>query len=1040
MEEKLQQLKESMSKEKEERGHSSDFRWKSGQCGPLNSNASTDSAKRNKENILQKLSAGKVKIRVLKDEPLTAPAQPLPPAPPPTIGLRSTRKHRLRGTACGQCEVKSAGLMCAECTENYCVGCFTRFHQKGALKLHRIIPIQLDLQTHVSTPDVVSCFQKDLDSHPRTLISPKPSSESKPGHTITPTASTRPGEQSPQKGAEVAETQVLRGNDGEQKRAETIGEGPERKDQRGLPSGLLRGEYNEEESARSFLEALRQWRGEKNDGAGKPMSEGAMWTPVLPVSVSAMATQTDLAPDRGAERRVGGGMEPRERSLPYMDRLLLKKHRRSPIEMCLSLACDTNLSTSTEEETASELTAQEEDFRHYCASLFAVPVSSSWTEITRPESCLVIEALDESDGGYIDILSAAEKETDNNRKKASLSKKVPSAQQVLGKGRALAPRTAATSGGSSRASSPRPTQSSRESRSPSQLRATQQQLRLSESQTSQPQHEQKASSKSKPSACPTAGSPRTTKTSIRTPTSASKKPNCSPAVHKSKPICGSPQLLSSPSLSLSQTKIPESSRTPDVSPPASAATPVPEEHMSPSLSSSFSLRSTFTVSPSGSIESTFLPRVDQLTPLPKVSDSSLLLEQSQSTQLFPECIPSPKLSPSPPSNLEPSRRSQRSFCDLESLRAHSQLQLPMLLRSASPNPPSKSLEPSSSVKCPSSLSLFNDSPADENPPSAVKTEEEEDLSADSGDEMSSDSLGLASQDSSGEEAQVYGRLTRGRSREEARGNLAISHLGDPFVPAGAEIEKDLSTDEQEQLSEPSMVLHKQSAGSGSEQFCDLDWSLPPGLDTSSGHSDTPEHTHCDTPHACQTSPNDLNPTGSEAYWPSGTFTDEHLLLRMKDTQPRRIQIHSTTPTRRGETPANELGTSGSNQSGRSTPSPSPSPASSSQSRTSLGQRPAVRPLSRAAQEIMEICSVDEMGCEDPDLDSDATAHTLSELDEELRLMAEETGKQASVYHAGSGGSQDHLGNHHFTRGRVTQEQKDEEEAERREQESVLSLP
>lgn len=41
--------------------------------------------------------------------------------------------------------------------------------------------------------------------------------------------------------------------------------------------------------------------------------------------------------------------------------------------------------------------AQEEDFRRYCASLFAVPVSSARTEpeITTPESCLTIEVLDE---------------------------------------------------------------------------------------------------------------------------------------------------------------------------------------------------------------------------------------------------------------------------------------------------------------------------------------------------------------------------------------------------------------------------------------------------------------------------------------------------------------------------------------------------------------------------------------------------------------------------------------------------------------------
>lgn len=41
--------------------------------------------------------------------------------------------------------------------------------------------------------------------------------------------------------------------------------------------------------------------------------------------------------------------------------------------------------------------AQEEDFRRYCASLFAVPVSRGRAEpqITTPESCLVIEVLDE---------------------------------------------------------------------------------------------------------------------------------------------------------------------------------------------------------------------------------------------------------------------------------------------------------------------------------------------------------------------------------------------------------------------------------------------------------------------------------------------------------------------------------------------------------------------------------------------------------------------------------------------------------------------
>lgn len=39
---------------------------------------------------------------------------PQPPSLPPAIGHRTTRKNRLRGTICGQCEVKTAGVVCAQ--------------------------------------------------------------------------------------------------------------------------------------------------------------------------------------------------------------------------------------------------------------------------------------------------------------------------------------------------------------------------------------------------------------------------------------------------------------------------------------------------------------------------------------------------------------------------------------------------------------------------------------------------------------------------------------------------------------------------------------------------------------------------------------------------------------------------------------------------------------------------------------------------------------------------------------------------------------
>ncbi|XP_023153267.2 uncharacterized protein zbbx [Amphiprion ocellaris] len=1072
VEEKLRQLKDSMSKEKEERGQSGRFRWTSGQCGSLCNNSPTNSSMKNKKDRLQKLSAGKLKIRVLKDEPPTAP--PLPPPHLPTSGLQ--RKIRLKGTICGQCEIKTAGLMCAECTENYCIGCFARFHQKGALKLHRMIPIQTDLQTHVSTRDVVGCFQRHINpsSHPSTFASPNPSPSAtqNSNNIITSNAVTREGgDESPEKGTEAWDkhmklhldgSQVLVVNHSEEK---TMVGRPE-DDNKGFPSPLLSGEYNEEESARSFQEALRQWRGEKSDGSGggEGTMTNAMCIPVKLVSVSTMATQADLPPDREAEGQRRGGREDRlpvkvefkENNLIHMDRLRLKKHRRTPTEIYHPpVACGTDLksqpNTNTEEETASNLTAEEEDFRRYYATLFTAPVSRGRTEpqITTPESCLVIEVLDEACDDTKGIC-AAEKRTDNNRE-------IPSVQQIFRKGRTLDPQTALNNSGSSRMShsSPGPTQPSRQSKA--QPKSTQK-LHSFKPQTSQAERTA-LPSKSKPSACPTAETSRTSK-APKTPTSKSPRSILSPTIHKSNPKCGSPQRLSS--LPHSQSQIPLFSA--DVF--ALVSNSSPEEDLSLSPSIFFPLRSTFTVSPSNSTDPTLLPKVYHSAPLQEDSDSSLLAEQSQSSQLFAEPISSPKLCESPRSNLLPRQQSQHFSCDQESVLLDNQLQLPLSPVSASPHPSPKSLEPSLSqitlapyegpVKTLSSLSLLNGPPADStnrSTPScddtvafvsptpisgdhkstlshrdrhctpssqflnaAVKMEEEEELLIDSEDEMSSDSLGLASrgEDLSDKEAQMQGRLRRERSMEEQE-NPAISHLQDSFVPVEAEREKDSWTDESEQLSEPSLVIHNQSAGFRSQQLCDLDWFWPQGLDMHTGHSDTPEDANCDPIHTCQSSLHDLDP--KDSYRSSSRLrihTEEHLGFRvMQDnpTPPIKIQIHST---RRGETSANGLGAS------------------------EFGS--AFRPLSRAAREIMEICGVDQRGCEDPDLDTDTTEHTVHHLAQELRLIAKETDTQALVISMRNTESQDQHGNLGFKRGGVSEEQKEEEDAAKRDQQSVLLLP
>nr|XP_046244595.1 zinc finger B-box domain-containing protein 1 isoform X2 [Scatophagus argus] len=1048
MEDKLQQLKESMSKEKQERGHFGGFRWKSGQGGSLNR------TKNSEEKMLQKLSTGKVKIRVLKDEALTAPNQPPPPLP--TIKLQTTRKSRLRGTDCGQCEVKTAGLMCAECSEDYCIGCFAKFHQKGALKLHRMIPIQTDLQTHVTTRDIVNCFQTQINPSclPGTFTSLHQSPNSKPGpsHTIkSNTVSRGGGDQKSEKGTEASTksmrlhphpSQVLAANHGEEPKVEMIEEGLESEAERGFPTALLRGEYNEEESARFFQEAIRQWRGEKSDRAGELITDDAVQTPGRPVSVSAMATQADITPDQAAEGRGRGGckgmvlLEFTENSLTYTDRLLLKKLHRTPMETyhpLLASCTDSQLlpNTDTEEETALSLKVQEEDFRRYYASLFAVHVSRGRTEpqIITPESCLTIEVLDERDrdGDFV-----AEQRTHHNRE-------VPSAQNDLSKGRSLVLQTAITSSESSRmsCSSASPTQPFRQSRAPAKPKAAQK-PHLSKPQTSQAESPMKSSStKSKPSARPTAETPRTSKTSIKTPTLMPQKPNWSPTVHKSKPDHGSPPLLSCPSSPHFQTDIPKSSQAsvsfpPDVTSLACNRSPISEEHLFSSPSMPFSLRSTYTISPSSSTESILLPKVYQSPPLQKDSDSSLPPEQPQFSKLFPEPFSLQKLSQSSSSNLESSRQSQQSICEPEYLLLDNHPELPLSPVSSSQHPPSESLEQCPPLETLSILS-HNESPpysrhrsllTNEDTPVFMsstpiagdhestqslqnallvpslpshllnvfqnpgKMKEEEELSIDSEDEMSSDSLGLAphEEDSSDEEAQMHRHSTRERSREEQQGNQ--------FIHAGRE--KAMQTDEKEQLSEPSTVMHKQSAGSGSEHFCDLDGLLPQGLDLNSGHSITPECTHCDAQHTRQTSPYDSDSKGSEGYWPSSshsTYTQEHLVSRMmmdNHMQPAGIQIHSAITTRAGEISANELGTGAkwSNLAGKSTPTLSACCPSRAMLGSELGL--ALRPLSRVAKDIMEICNVDQAGCEDPDLDDDTAAHTLHELEGALRLMTKGT--------------------------------------------------
>uniref|UniRef100_A0A096LQZ9 Uncharacterized protein n=1 Tax=Poecilia formosa TaxID=48698 RepID=A0A096LQZ9_POEFO len=313
MEEKLKQLKENMSKEKEERRHFRDLRWKFGQCISSISNPQPNSFKKINDNKIQKLPAGKIKIRVLKDEPLPAPPQSSSSSSIPNAGLGMTKRTRVKGTISRKCEVKSTKLVCANIPSSYNEGAyFLEIVKKGALKLHNRIFIRRSNITSVKSADEKHCQQlhrvHNLEkSSNSSLLNRSPDSN----HSLTFNAITTREDEWPKNGTKVWQEQVLVVKHGQEKAVGVIED-----DKSELANSIFTGQYSEEESARSFQEALIQWRKERSEAL-----------------VSATSTQTDISPGREADGLEREGAEGKlrvkfsENSLTYMDKLLLKKHR-----------------------------------------------------------------------------------------------------------------------------------------------------------------------------------------------------------------------------------------------------------------------------------------------------------------------------------------------------------------------------------------------------------------------------------------------------------------------------------------------------------------------------------------------------------------------------------------------------------------------------------------------------------------------------------------------------------------------------------------
>ncbi|PWA20385.1 hypothetical protein CCH79_00003673 [Gambusia affinis] len=558
--------------------------------------------------------------------------------------------------------------------------------------------MQTDAQAQVISQDV-SCVQRKINpgSFPG-IYNPDSSGSPDSNQSLTFNAITTSEDEWPKNGTKLRQkkmevshncSQVLVIKHGQEKPVGVIED-----DKSELANSIFTGQYSEDESARSFQEALIQWRKERSEGKENLVTTDVLERATTPVLVSAMSTQTDIPPGREADGLKRKGAEGKlnvkfsENSLTYMDKLLLKKHRRTPVESPPSLVFGMGLksppTTDTEEETATILTAEEEDFREYCSSLLKVPVSKDTTEsqVSTPELNLVIEILDEES---------------TDLKMASLTE----------------------------------------------------------------------------------------------------------------------QKLDSNTMSL-----------------------------------------------------------------------EAVLSSTHSTQ------------PSKPSKASVQQKVKKPHCLRNQI-------------------------------------LKNDS---------VK---------DSGDTMTSCSLYPTpkEEDSCAEKARIHGQLPREKSREMAN-DLEMSYRED-LRPAKKKTEKDLQTEGTRQQPETHMVMLNQTAGFGSEQFCDLDGFLPLGLDTDTGHPDSPEQTRCDRLHTCQFSVRASDPTVHRSHSSLGCHSEEYLLCEvMKDryAEPTGIQIHST---QREEMSANELKTSGS----------------------------------QLCQVIMEICSVDQTGCEDPDMDTDMTARMLHIMEQDLQLVA-----------------------------------------------------
>ncbi|XP_040104196.1 zinc finger B-box domain-containing protein 1 isoform X4 [Oryx dammah] len=254
--------------------------------------------------------------------------------------------------------------VCLECGEDYCSGCFAKIHQKGALKLHRTTLLQTKSQLLSNVLDAAHRFIKEVnpDEPKGGNCSPKETGKSQ----------------------QKIESPILQGSSSQVEDPTTKKE--ESANPRDKP--LCEVPFNGEASAQSFQKVLSQWRtGHHDDNETQNL----------------YAAKSDSLEECEVQTNLKIWTEPltiefKEDSLSYMEKLWLKKHRRTPLEQLQNMLPDTFIpqcKTTSEAQCSQNENDEDsdvEDIKIQPPALF-LPIEE--LNIERPEPSLKIVELDD---------------------------------------------------------------------------------------------------------------------------------------------------------------------------------------------------------------------------------------------------------------------------------------------------------------------------------------------------------------------------------------------------------------------------------------------------------------------------------------------------------------------------------------------------------------------------------------------------------------------------------------------------------------------